>query len=123
MSSHKDVLDVVQKYLGGIYRGSAEDLREVFHNNARVEDVVTGTFRSRSATEYIQAVALRQSPISAGEKFTMTPMSIEVLGDMAVVTAELRFLGNHFFNVLSLIRDDGHWVIAHKLFGAPGLPG
>jgi hypothetical protein len=123
MFSHKDVLDVVEKYLGGIYRGNVEDLREVFHDNARVEDVITGTFRSRSAAEYIQAVASRQSPFSAGEKFTMTPMSIEVLGDMAVVTADLRFLGNHFFNVLSLLRDDGRWVIAHKLFGAPGLSG
>jgi hypothetical protein len=123
MNRHKDVLDVVQRYLDGIYRGNAEDLHEVFHDNARVEDVVTGTFRSRSATEYIQAVASRQSPFSAGEKFAMAPMSIEVLGDIAVVTADLRFLGNHFFNVLSLLRNDGRWLITHKLFGAPGLSG
>lgn len=120
MNSHKDVLDVVQKYLDGIYRGDVEALRELFHENARVEDVFTGTFRSRSATEYLEAVASRQSPYAAGEKFHMAPMSIEVLGDMAVVTADLRFLGIHFFNVLSLLRTDGRWGIAHKLFGAPG---
>jgi hypothetical protein len=36
---------------------------------------------------------------------------------MATVTAELHFLGNHFYNVLSLLRCDGRWLIMHKLFG------
>lgn len=121
MNNHQDVLDVIQKYLSGIYQGNVADLREVFHESARVEDVFTGKFRSRSADQYIQGVASRQSPFEAGEKFTMAPISIDVLGDMAVVTAELRFLGNHFFNVLSLIRDDGRWLIAHKLFSPPRL--
>jgi hypothetical protein len=92
----------------------------VFHANARVEDRITGSFRSRSAAEYIQAVASRQSPLVAGEPFTMAPMTIQVLGDTAVATAELRFLGNHYFNVLSLLRGDDGWRIAHKLFGVAG---
>jgi hypothetical protein len=85
-----------------------------------VEDRITGSFRSRSAAEYIQAVASRQSPLVAGEPFTMAPMTIQVLGDTAVATAELRFLGNHYFNVLSLLRGDDGWRIAHKLFGSAG---
>src|ERR1700749_622397 len=99
MSDHQAVLDLVHKYLRSIYEGNTRGLREVFHPNARVEDRVTGAFRPRSADEYIQAVGSRQSPSAAGEAFTMKPMAVEVLGDMATVTAELRFLGNHFYNV------------------------
>jgi hypothetical protein len=89
----------------------------VFHPTARVEDLVTGTFRSRSVDQYIQAVASRQSPSASGEPFTMELLAIDVLGGMA--TAELRFLGNHFHNVLSLLRCDDGWFITHKLFGTP----
>jgi hypothetical protein len=119
MGEHQAVLDLAYKYLRSVYEGDAQGLREVFHPNARVEDMVTGTFRSRSADQYIEAVASRQSPLAAGEAFNMAPLAIEVLGDMAMVSAELRFLGNHYYNVLSLLRCDGQWFITHKLFGAP----
>jgi len=120
MSDHQAVLDLAHTYLRGIYEGNTQALREVFHPDARVEDVATGTFRSRSADQYIQAVASRQSPSAAGEPFNMAPLAIDVLGGMATVTAELRFLGNHYYNVLSLLRCDDRWLITHKLFGAPG---
>lgn len=117
MSDHQDVLDLTYRYLRGVYTGDTQALHDVFHSTARVEDTITGSFRSRSADEYIQAVGSRQSPSVAGEPFTMAPLNIHVLGDMATVTAELRFLGNHFYNVLSLLRCDGRWLIMHKLFG------
>jgi hypothetical protein len=120
MNDHQAVLDLVNKYLRSVYEGNTQGLSEVFHPIARVEDMVTGTLRTRSADQYIEAVASRQSPSAAGEPFTMTPLAIDVLGDMATVTAELRFLGNHFYNVLSLLRCDGHWLIMHKLFGSAG---
>ena len=119
MNEHQAILDLTHKYLRGIYEGNVQVLHEVFHPNARVEDMVTGTFRSRSADQYIQAVASRQSPSAAGEPFTMAPLAIDVLGGMATVTAELRFLGNHYYNVLSLLRCDEGWLITHKLFGPP----
>jgi hypothetical protein len=118
MSDHQAILDLAHKYLRSIYEGDTHGLHEVFHSNARVEDMITGTFRSRSAGQYIQAVGSRQSPATAGEPFIMAPLAIDVLGDMATVTAELRFLGNHYYNVLSLLRCDDGWLITHKLFGA-----
>lgn len=120
MRDHLAVLDLVQAYFRGIYEGKPDSLREVFHDNARVEDMITGAFRSRSVDEYLLAVSSRQSPLAAGDVFAMAPISIEVLNDVATVTAELRFLGNHFFNVLSLLRCDGQWLITHKLFGRAG---
>jgi len=53
MNDHQAVLDLAQAYLRGIHEGDTASLREVFHPGARVEDAVNGTFRSRSAEEYI----------------------------------------------------------------------
>ena len=118
MNDHQPVLELVNKYLRSVYEGDTQALREVFHPNVRVEDMVTGVFRSRPVEQYIEGVGSRQSPSAAGEPFTMTPLAIEVLGDMATVTAELHFLGNHYYNALSLLRCDGRWLIMHKLFGS-----
>lgn len=118
MIEHQAVLDLTQRYLRGIYEGDVDCLREVFHTNARIEDMVSGTFRSRNVADYINAVGSRQSPSAHGEPFRMAPVSIGIWADMATVTAELRFLGNHFFNVLSMLRCDGKWLITHKLFGS-----
>jgi Putative lumazine-binding len=117
MSDHQAVLDLANKYLRGVYEGNTQALREVFYPDARVEDMVTGTFRSRSVEQYIEGVAARQSPSAAGEAFAMAPLDVTVLGDIATITAELHFLGNHFYNVLSLLRSDSGWRITHKLFG------
>ena len=46
----------------------------------------------------------------------MAPISIEFHGDIAIISADVRFLGNHFINVLSALRRDGGWVVTHKLF-------
>lgn len=118
MSEHQVVLNLAQRYLHGIYEGNVGDLREVFYPNARIEDTVTGSFRSRDVDQYLEAVASRQSPYASGEPFRMAPVSIGIWGDMATVTADLRFLGNHYVNVLSLVRCDGKWLITHKLFGS-----
>lgn len=119
MTDHQAVLALSNQYLRAIHEGHADILRELFLPTARVEDMVTGSFRSRTADQYVQAVGSRQSPQAAGEAFNMRVLSIHVLGGMATVTAELHFLGNHYLNVLSLLRCDDQWRIAHKLFGPP----
>jgi hypothetical protein len=120
MSDHQALLELTNTYLRGIYEGDTRSLRSVFHPSARIEDVTTGRFRSRDVDQYLQAVASRVSPREAGEPLWMAPRSIEVVGGMAMVTAELRFLGNHFINLLSLLRCDGQWLITHKQFGPAG---
>lgn len=119
MTDHEAVIELANQYLRGIYEGDTQALHAVFLPDARVEDRVTGSFRSRTADQYVAAVGSRQSPQAAGESFNMRVLSVQVLGDMATVTAELRFLGNHFYNVLSLLRHEDKWRIAHKLFGPP----
>ena len=83
MTDHEVVIELANQYLRGIYEGDTQALRAVFLPDARVEDRVTGSFRSRTADQYVAAVGSRQSPQAAGESFNMRVLSVQVLGDMA----------------------------------------
>ncbi|MFC4527200.1 nuclear transport factor 2 family protein [Dyella halodurans] len=117
MSSHDAVLGVMHAYFDSIYTGNADGLRAVFLAEAKVSDNVQGQLRVRSAEEYIEAVASRKSPHALGERQTMSAISINVLDGVASVTARVEMLGQRYFNVLSLLRHNGRWLIVHKLFG------
>lgn len=108
----------MQRYFQGIHEGDVEVLREVFHTAARIEDAYDGGLRSRSVEQYLSAVASRRSPQAAGEPLRMQTLSIEAHAGIATVSAELRFLGAHYYNALSLLDCDGRWRIVHKLFSS-----
>lgn len=117
MSSHDDILAVIDTYFESIYTGNADGLRGIFHSAANVTDNVQGQLRVRPAEAYILGVASRQSPQALGEARVMKAITIEVLDGIASVTARLEMLGQRYFNVLSLLRQGDRWIIVHKLFG------
>lgn len=116
MHEHQNILDVIQTYFDGLYRGDPARLREVFHPDASVIDNAGGAFRKRDAAAYIEGVARRQSPRDAGEAFDMRVLAVEVLGDIASASAQVAMPGHRYRNVLSLLRQDGRWSIVGKLF-------
>jgi hypothetical protein len=116
MNDLQDVLERVQQYFDGIYRGEVALLRDVFHPDAVVFDNTKGAIRGRPVEEYIDGVANRQSPQAAGEAFDMKVLSVDVLGELTSVTARLKMLGNDYHNLLSLLYADGRWSIVSKLF-------
>ena len=117
MNSHQAVLELIETYFEGIYTGNADGLRHVFHPMAQATDRAMEQFRVRSAAEYIEGVASRQSPQERGEARAMTVLAVEVFDGVASVTARLEMLGRRYYNVLSLLRDEAGWRIVHKLFG------
>lgn len=117
MNSHQAVLELIESYFESIYKGDAVGLANVFHPSAQVTDCSLGYFRARSAAEYVNAVASRESPHSQGEARSMKVLNIEVLGNVASVTTQLEMLGQHYYNVLSLLPDHAGWRVVHKVFG------
>lgn len=117
MNSHQAILDLIEAYFEGIYKGDVEQLSGTFHPSAQVTDRVLGQFRVRPAAEYIDGVASRQSPQARGEARAMRVLAMDVLDGVASVTTRVEMLGQRYYNVLSLQRDDAGWRIVHKLFG------
>jgi len=107
---------VVQNYFEGIYNGDAAQLNEVFYSGTLLFGDIKGVPYFKTVTDYIDGVKSRKSPKELGEEFKMEILSIEKLGDNAIVKAQLLMLGYNYFDFLSLAKINEDWKIVNKLF-------
>ncbi|MGO4327471.1 nuclear transport factor 2 family protein [Cupriavidus sp. 2TAF22] len=113
---HQAILKLLYVYLDAIYDGNATCLGSTFHPAAAVFGHVNGEATHRTVAAYLAAVAGRASPASQGEPYRMSILSIDVLGAMASAKVRVRMFGFDYYNFLSLLKVDGNWLIANKLY-------
>lgn len=64
----------------------------------------------------MNSVQSRKSPKELEESFKMKILSIEILGNNALVKAQVPMLGYNYFDFLSLSKINDDWKIVNKLF-------
>ncbi len=116
MSSHKQILDVLDDYFGGIYSGDVERLRSAFHPSAVLWGEIKGKPYHKALDDYLDAVRNRTSPQALSEAFRMDAISIEVHGAIAFAKARCPMLEFDYVDLLSLLNQDGNWRIVAKVF-------
>ena len=112
----EEIQAVIQNYFEGIYNGDEVQLKEVFHPGTLLFGDIKGVPYFKAITEYIDGVKSRKSPKDLGEDFKMEILSIEILGNNAIVKAQLPMLGYNYFDFLSLAKINEDWKIVNKLF-------
>ena len=112
----EEIQAVIQNYFEGIYNGDEVQLKEVFHPGTLLFGDIKGVPYFKAITEYIDGVKSRKSPKDLGEDFKMEILSIEILGNNAIVKAQLPMLGYNYFDFLSLAKINEDWQIVNKLF-------
>ena len=112
----EEIQAVIQNYFEGIYNGDEVQLKEVFHPGTLLFGDIKGVPYFKAITEYIDGVKSRESPKDLGEDFKMEILSIEILGNNAIVKAQLPMLGYNYFDFLSLAKINEDWKIVNKLF-------
>jgi len=116
MSPHDSPEACVDTYFNGLYAGDVEALRRAFHPRARLTGVVRGEPYERALDDYLAVVEGRVAPEKRGETRAMRVVSIERIGDIASVRANVTMLGFDYVDILSLVRERGEWSIVHKNF-------
>jgi len=116
MSSHEQILRVLDAYFGGIYAGDVERLRSAFHPTAVLWGEIQGQPYHKNLEDYLQIVRARQSPQALGERYAMEPIAIEVHGKIALAKVRCPMLGFNYTDLLSLLEQDGRWGIVAKVF-------
>jgi hypothetical protein len=111
-----EIQAVIQNYFEGIYNGDIVQLKEVFHSGTLLFGDIKGVPYFKTVTDYIDGVKNRKSPKGLGEDFKMEILSIEILGNNAIVKAQLPMLGYNYFDFLSLAKINEDWKIVNKLF-------
>jgi hypothetical protein len=106
---------VLSKYFTGVYTGDIDLLRSAFHTQALVAGDVNGAAYFKTLEQYLEGVSNRKSPSELGEQFRMEIMSIEIINMIAVAKARLTMFEFNYYDLLSLSKINGDWVIVNKL--------
>jgi hypothetical protein len=109
------VAAVLSTYFEGIFNGDAELLRSTFHPQALVIGDINGQPYFKSLDQYIDGVKNRKSPRELNETFHMEILSIEIINSIAVVKARVPMFDFNYYDLLSLNKIGGKWVIVNKL--------
>jgi hypothetical protein len=108
---------VVQTYLDGLYEGDADKLAAAFHPTSALTQWFEGELKITPRDAWLDAVRNRPSPQSRGLARTDEILAIEQLGpEMAQVTLRCAIPPRHFTDLLSLLKIDGRWQVAQKVF-------
>lgn len=114
---HKAIEAVVQTYLDGLYEGDADKLAAAFHPTSALTQSFDGELKITPRDVWLDAVRNRPSPKAQGLARADEILSVEQHGpEMAVVTLRCAIPPRFFTDALSLLKVDGRWQVAQKVF-------
>ena len=110
----------LQHYLNGHATGNPEEFRKAFHPDARMTFVRDGKLVITPISEYIARAGGKPAADEGQRKRRIT--SIEVTGTAAVGRIELDYPSAFLVDYMTLLKEDGRWVIIAKSFNSAPKP-
>jgi hypothetical protein len=111
----------IEQYLRGHATGSGEEMRKAFLPTAHIEGIRDGTFVSWTVDEYVSRFGGRPAADEAAR--TRTIDRVDVSGTAAMARATLVHGPTTFVDYFVLLRVDGQWKIANKVYTAAPTAG
>jgi hypothetical protein len=107
----------VKTYLDGLYEGDTEKLASVFHPTSRLTYEEGGKLTLLPRDQWLELVRGRPSPKSRGLTRHDEILQIDQASPtMAFVKLKCAIPPRFFTDYLSLLRIDGKWQVAQKVF-------
>ena len=106
----------VQQYLKGHATGSAEEMRKAFLPTAHIEGIRNGVFTSWTVDQYV--AGFRGTPAADESSRKRTINSIDIQGTAAMARATLVHGATTFTDYFVLLKVDGAWKIANKVYSS-----
>lgn len=111
------IRDTVQTYLDGLFEGDIEKLGWAFHPTSALTHVVDGELKILPRAQWFEAVKNRPSPQASGLPREDHVLTIDLIGPtMAHVKLKCAIPPRYFTDILSLLKVDGRWQVAQKVF-------
>ena len=106
----------LQHYLNGHATGDPEEFRKAFHPDARMTFVRDGKLVITPISEYIARAPGKPAADEALRKRRIT--NVEVTGTAATGRIELDYPSALLVDYMTLLKDNGRWVIIAKSFNS-----
>lgn len=113
---YADIAEVVAKYVTGMCKSDAQLMREALHEDMCSIGHWQGGLEWDKRETFIAVVAKAVEVPDPNPWHRIN--AISVIGDVAVVQVENIWLGQHFDDVLTLLRHEDRWQIVSKAFYA-----
>jgi hypothetical protein len=115
-SEESAVRAVVSQYFRGHATASADEMRKAFMPTAHIEGIRNGKFVSWTVDEYCANFKGQPAADEASRKRTID--SVDVSGTAAMVKATLVHGATTFTDYFVLLKDNGEWKIANKVYAS-----
>ena len=114
----KIIEGVVQSYLDGLYGGDTSKIASVFHPTSVLTSVTDdGELNVTPRDQWLDRVRARPSPKQQGLPRHDHVLTVDLVGPtMAYVKLKCAIPPRFFTDQLSLLKIDGRWQIAQKVF-------
>jgi hypothetical protein len=114
----KMIEGVIQRYLDGLYESDASKIASAFHPTSALTSVTDdGELVITPRDSWLENVRTRTSPKERGLPRNDEVLSIDLVGPtMAYVKLKCAIPPRFFTDQLSLLKIDGRWQIAQKVF-------
>ncbi|MCG7547850.1 nuclear transport factor 2 family protein [Pseudoalteromonas sp. Of7M-16] len=106
------VNDVIKRYCDGLHYADVEKLRNIFCDCAVLK--TPGIRRTRE--EWLALVSRRSVPFEQGEQYNYKVISLDIVGDQALVKLYCPLLGREYLDFLGLLKEQGQWRIVNKMY-------
>jgi hypothetical protein len=113
-SDDAGVRAAVNQYLHGHASGSGVEMRKAFLPTAHIEGIRDGKFVSWTVDEYVSRFSGKPAPDEAARKRTID--TVDLSGTAAMVRATLVHGATTFVDYFVLLKVDGEWKIANKVY-------
>ena len=118
MTDTKAIEGVIQSYLDGLHEGDTAKIGSAFHPTSALTSISeTGELAITPRDVWLENVRNRPSPKQRGLSRHDEVLSIDLVGPtMAYVKLRCAIPPRFFTDQLSLLKIDGRWQIAQKVF-------
>lgn len=109
----------IQTYFDGLYEGDADKLASVFHPSSALTFEHGGQLTVLPLAQWLQSVRERPAPRAKGLARDDAILQIDQSGPTtAFVKVKCQIPPRYFTDYLSLLKIDGRWAVAQKVFAA-----
>jgi Putative lumazine-binding len=115
-SDESGVRAAIEQYFKGHATGSPDEMRKAFLPSAHIEGIRNGTFTSWTAEEYSSRFSGKPAEGERARRRTID--SVDVSGNAAMARATLVHGGTTFTDYFVLLKVDGGWKIANKVYSS-----
>jgi hypothetical protein len=116
-----EVRAAIHQYFKGHATAKAEEMRKAFLPTAHIEGIRDGAFTSWTVDQYVAGFRGQPAADEATRKRTID--RVDIVGTAAMAKATLVHGATTFTDYFVLLKVNGEWKIANKVYHAPPGPG